>query len=89
MNYFHIRVKLLILSVAGCHISSNPSQPSVAFHRETSHLICSANQMTGFYMECNIGLKRAKIISHMTRRYNVLSTLLFKQVYFQLQTGLS
>ena len=30
---------------------------SVAFHIETSHLICIANQMTGFYMECNTGLK--------------------------------
>ena len=27
-------------------------------HIETSHLICSANQMTGFYMKCNTGLKR-------------------------------
>ena len=35
----------------------NPFQPIVAFHKETSHLICSANQMTGFYMECNTGLK--------------------------------
>ena len=24
------------------------------FHIETSHLICSANQMTNFYMKCNI-----------------------------------
>ena len=35
----------------------NPFQPSVAFHIETSHLICNANQMTGFYIECNTGLK--------------------------------
>ena len=28
------------------------SQPSVAFHIETNHLLCSANQMTGFYMKC-------------------------------------
>ena len=27
----------------------NPVQPRVAFHIETSHLICTANQMTGFY----------------------------------------
>ena len=32
-------------------------QPSVAFHIETRHLICSANQITGFYMKCNTGLK--------------------------------
>ena len=35
----------------------NPFQPSVAFHIETSHLICTANQMTGFYLECKTGLK--------------------------------
>ena len=38
----------------------NPFQPSVVFHVETSHLFCSANQMTGFYMECNTGLKWVK-----------------------------
>ena len=35
----------------------NLSQPSVAFHIETSHLIYTANQMTGFYMKCNSGFK--------------------------------
>ena len=35
----------------------NPFQPSIAFHVETSHLICFANQITGFYMKCNNGLK--------------------------------
>ena len=39
----------------------NPFQPSVAFNIETSHLICSANQMTGFYMKCNIGMKWVKV----------------------------
>ena len=38
----------------------NPSQPGVAFHIETSHLICTANQVTGFYMEYNTGLKWVK-----------------------------
>ena len=32
----------------------NPFQPSDAFHIET---ICCANQMTGFYIKCNTGLK--------------------------------
>ena len=32
----------------------------VIFDRETSHLICSANRMTSFVMECNTGLKRVK-----------------------------
>ena len=35
----------------------NPFHPSVAFHIETSHLICTANQMTGFYIKRNTGLK--------------------------------
>ena len=35
----------------------NPFQPSVAFHLETSRLTCTTNQMTGFYMKYNTGLK--------------------------------
>ena len=35
----------------------NPFQPSVTFLIETSHLVCTANQRTGFYKKCNIGLK--------------------------------
>ena len=35
----------------------DPFQPSVVFHIETSHLICNANQMTGFHMKCNTGLR--------------------------------
>ena len=35
----------------------NPSQPSAAFHIETSHLIYTANQMTGFYVKRTSGLK--------------------------------
>ena len=49
----------------------NPVKPSVAFKIETSHLICSANQNTGFcmkymtvfHMKCSTGLKRVKEIS--------------------------
>ena len=36
----------------------NPCQSSVAFHIKSSLLIC--NQMTGFYVECNFGLKWIK-----------------------------
>ena len=39
------------------HNPFNPFHLSVAFHIETSHLICSANQMIGFYMKCNTRLK--------------------------------
>ena len=35
-------------------------RPSVVFHIETSHLFCSAKQMTGFYMKRNTGLKWVK-----------------------------
>ena len=35
----------------------NPSQPSVAFHIETSRLVYTANQMAGFYMKCNKRMK--------------------------------
>ena len=35
----------------------NPFQPSFAFHIETILLICTANQVTRFYMKCNTGLK--------------------------------
>ena len=35
----------------------HPFQPTAAFHTESSHLIGSAKQMTGFYMKCNTGLK--------------------------------
>ena len=45
----------------------NPLQPSRAIHSETSHLICSANQVTGFYMKCNTELKRIKHLSYCTQ----------------------
>ena len=35
----------------------NPFQSSAGFHIETSHLICIANQVTGFYMKCSPELK--------------------------------
>ena len=39
----------------------NPFQPSVAFHRVTSYLICHATQMTDFDNEYNTGLIWAKV----------------------------
>ena len=35
----------------------NPFQCSVAFHIETSHLVCRAKQMTGVHVACKTGLK--------------------------------
>ena len=34
-------------------IGINPFQPNVVFHIEISHLICTADQMTGFHMKRN------------------------------------
>ena len=34
-----------------------PHFSCLTFHIETIHLICSANQMNGFYTKCNNGLK--------------------------------
>ena len=36
----------------------NPFQLSVAFHIKTSHFNCKSNQVTGFYMKCNTGLRK-------------------------------
>ena len=42
----------------------NPFQRSVAFYIEISHLICSANRVTGFCMKCHTGLKWVKLRKH-------------------------
>ena len=52
-NYFSVFDHFVGLAFKGLILF----QPNVAFHIETSHLICSANQITGFYMKCNTGLK--------------------------------
>ena len=39
----------------------NPFRPIFTFHIETSHLSCYANQVTGFCMKCNTGLKWVNI----------------------------
>ena len=45
----------------------NQCQPNVSFHMETSHLMCFANQKTGFHMKCNTGPKRLRpIFQHCT-----------------------
>ena len=38
----------------------NLFQPSVVLHIDTNHFVCNANQVTGFYIQCNIGLKCVK-----------------------------
>ena len=43
--------------LAASFILSHFIQSIVVFHIETSHLICMANQMVGFYMKCSTRLK--------------------------------
>ena len=56
-NSRRIVLRVFDLFLSCCLKGFNPFQPSVAFHIETSHLICSANQMTGFYMKFRTKLK--------------------------------
>ena len=59
LNIFRAVVKIKNFNFCGIETLSNIYlfQPSFAFHIETSHLFCSANKMTGFYMKSNTGLK--------------------------------
>ena len=43
------------------YIQYNPFQTSIAFRVETSHLVCSENELTGFYIECNTGQKWVEV----------------------------
>ena len=47
----------------------NPVQPSIAFNIETSGLICSVNQMTGFYMKYKTGVKWVNWFQIMNQGY--------------------
>ena len=47
----------------------NPFQPSVAFHIETTLVIFTANQITGFYLKCNNGLKWVKAVNQWAGFY--------------------
>ena len=41
----------------------NPFQPTIAFHIETSHLICNVKQVSCFNMKCSTWLRGVKIFS--------------------------
>ena len=43
----------------------NLFQFSVEFHTKSSHLFCRANQITGFYIKRNTGLKWVNIIAKL------------------------
>ena len=49
----------------------NPFQPIIAFYIETSHLICTANQVTGVYMKRNTELKW--VDEYLLLSFNTLS----------------
>ena len=48
-------MEMKILFTQTC-LEFNLFEPSVAFYIKTSHSICSAYQMTGFYKKCSTGL---------------------------------
>lgn len=47
-------------------VEINPFQPSVTLHLETSHLVCVAHQMAGFYMKCITGLKCVNLLNRFS-----------------------
>ena len=53
---------LLLLLILNSFLpaGNNHTLPSVAFHMETNHSVCTANKMTGFFIKCNKGLKWVK-----------------------------
>ena len=80
----------LITVLHGCNlfflILINPFQPSVAFHIETCHLICRANQMTGFWWNATLGGYglRFSILLKLRSRiiYNTLLSRIYQENYF-------
>ena len=45
----------------------SPCQSSIVFHIDTGHLICSANQMTSFYMNATLGWNGSNEVIRMKR----------------------
>ena len=59
----------------------NPFLLNMAFHIETSQLICSANQITGFYMKCKTRLKWVNYLTNFFRKFSRLWGLWGHLVY--------
>ena len=55
-KYFFILEPSILTNTLG-NFELHPFQPSITFHIETSHLLCSAKKMTGFCMKDKTGLK--------------------------------
>ena len=62
----------------------NSFQPSDAFHIKPRYFICTVNQMTGFYMKSNTGLKILKqkkyIVGHIYYKSGGKITLYQRQL---------
>ena len=58
---------------------TNPFQSSVTCHVETSHLICSGNQMTCFYVKYNNRLKWVNLHFHLRYFKGILQC--FESIY--------
>ena len=65
----------LFWQLAICLVFLSPFHPSITFHIETSHLFCRGKQITGFYMECNTGLKCVKPL------VRIISSKIFNRRY--------
>ena len=61
VNLLHIFRTYFLKNTSGWLLLS--FQPKVVFHIETIDLICNANQVTDFYMECYTGLKYVRCLS--------------------------
>ena len=61
-NLSHIHIHTQMFFLCGVFIVGfKPFQPScISYRKQYSRLFCSANQMTGFFMECNTGPKWIK-----------------------------
>ena len=87
-NQFAMYSNLILLHVLHTIIvPMNPFQPCVALHIETNHLIWTANQMTGFYMKGNTGLKLVTLIGYLlVKRYSLSRKLGFPSRHLPTQS---
>ena len=66
--------------------SLNPFQSSVAFHTETSHLIGKANQITGFSMKWNTGLKWVNLETFLWKHILLVKVVIYTNPKYLVST---
>ena len=74
----------------GAGLGFNSFQTSVPFHRETSHLICHANEIIALHMKCNAGVNKLTMnLYHVTYafRVNLHSVITWSSRNCLLKTG--